>query len=608
VRYGSRARRSRRSLEQRTLMHTLMKQPLTTSRLLGGAFAFVLVVLASGCVTAQTTPPSLTAGTDADQPTSLSGLYLAGRHAQIERDTRAAADYLKEALNLSPAEPDLLRRAFAVLAADGRMDEAFPIAERLQTFDADAILTHYVLWLRDAKAGDWDSAEAQLSSAPVDGIRRFVEPVLTAWALAGRGQADNAVAALASLGDHNGAKALRDLASAQIMDLAGRTEEAITYYRAVTEGPSGLSIRLARMLGSALERTDKHDEARLLYDRYLTENPGSELLQPTIERFLTGGDPEILLTSPLDGASEALFSIASALRQQRAAETALVLVRMALYLKPDLDVAQVMTADMLESMDRLADANDVYRQVAPNSAFRRSADLRAADNLDRLGQTDESIMVLEQMAVNWPTDPTPFVNMGNILRRAERFAEAVSAYDRAFDRIPKVQPHHWSMLYARGIALERTGRWPEAEADFLQALEYEPDQPYILNYLGYSWVEKGLHLDKAKEMIRQAVALRPTDGYIVDSLGWVHYQLGEFESAAKELERAAALRPQDPVINDHLGDALWRVGRQTEARFQWKRALSLDPDPDVAEAIKEKLKHGLPPLTGVQPATLGGDG
>ena len=180
---------------------------------------------------------------------------------------------------------------------------------------------------------------------------------------------------------------------------------------------------------------------------------------------------------------------------------------------------------------------------------------------------------------------------------------AAEAYDRAIERIPALERRHWALLYSRAIALERSDQWPRAEADFLKALEFEPDQPFVLNYLGYSWVEKRQHLERATDMIRKAVALRPNDGYIVDSLGWVHYQLGDYADAVRELERAVELRPEDPVINDHLGDALWRVGRRTEALFQGERALGLKPEPDTIEAIQKKLKEGLPD---VPPAGRGG--
>ena len=171
--------------------------------------------------------------------------------------------------------------------------------------------------------------------------------------------------------------------------------------------------------------------------------------------------------------------------------------------------------------------------------------------------------------------------------------EAVKAYDEAVKRIGALERRHWSLLYTRGIALERSKQWPRAEADFLAALEFEPEQPYVLNYLGYSWVDQGINLERAQKMIERAVELRPNDGYVVDSLGWVLYRLGKFAGAVRELERAVELRPEDPIINDHLGDAYWRVGRRQEARFQWRRSLSLEPEDDLLAVLRDKIKAGL---------------
>ncbi|MDD9876982.1 MAG: tetratricopeptide repeat protein, partial [Magnetovibrio sp.] len=185
--------------------------------------------------------------------------------------------------------------------------------------------------------------------------------------------------------------------------------------------------------------------------------------------------------------------------------------------------------------------------------------------------------------------------LGDLLRRHERWPEAIDAYAAAIERVGTLSKRNWRLLYSRGIALERAKRWPEAEKDFLKALEFEPDQPYVLNYLGYSWVDRGVHLERALEMIHNAVRRRPNDGYIIDSLGWVYYRLGNYPKAVLELERAVQIRPEDPVINDHLGDAYWRVGRELEARFQWQRSLSLDPDEKVEAEVLKKLKSGLPP-------------
>jgi Flp pilus assembly protein TadD len=201
---------------------------------------------------------------------------------------------------------------------------------------------------------------------------------------------------------------------------------------------------------------------------------------------------------------------------------------------------------------------------------------------------------LEELAGAAPERIDALVQLGDLRRHDENYAAAEDAYSRAIARIGEPRREHWTLLYARGIAYERTKRWPEAEADFLKALELEPEQPFVLNYLGYSWVDMGMHLDRAKGMLNRAVELRPDDGYIVDSLGWVYFRVGEYDKAVTRLERAVELEPGDPVINDHLGDAYWRVGRQREARYQWQRVLTLDPEEDVIADVEQKLRSGLP--------------
>ncbi len=247
----------------------------------------------------------------------------------------------------------------------------------------------------------------------------------------------------------------------------------------------------------------------------------------------------------------------------------------------------------MEADNRLERANNYYLLVDKNSDLAWSARLRVASNLNRLDREEDAILMLKQMAKEASENSQPLIRMGDILRNHERYIEAARAYDDAVERIGSFEPRHWSLLYTRGIVLERLKQWSRAEADLKQALEFRPDEPYILNYLGYSWIEQGLHLAKAQEMIRTAVKLKPNDGYIVDSLGWVYYQLGKYMDAVKELERAVELRPEDPIINDHLGDAYWRIGRKLEASFQWKHALSLDPEPNLIDKIKAKLENGL---------------
>jgi Flp pilus assembly protein TadD len=269
-----------------------------------------------------------------------------------------------------------------------------------------------------------------------------------------------------------------------------------------------------------------------------------------------------------------------------------MLGELGLFVRPDSAELRLIVADLLEDAGRYADANTVYAEIEPGSPLAPAAELATARNLERLDRFDEAVRLLEGLATKRAGDPEPLSELGDMLRKRERFEDAVKAYDRAFARIATLKPYHWRLLYARGIALERAKVWERAEADFLQALAFEPDQPFVLNYLGYSWVEQGRNLAQAEQMIRKAVALRPNDGYIVDSLGWVLYRLERYPEAVVALERAVELKPEDPVMNDHLGDAYWAVGRQREARFQWRTALALSPEPELKSALEDKLARG----------------
>ncbi|HEY1980004.1 MAG TPA: tetratricopeptide repeat protein, partial [Xanthobacteraceae bacterium] len=176
----------------------------------------------------------------------------------------------------------------------------------------------------------------------------------------------------------------------------------------------------------------------------------------------------------------------------------------------------------------------------------------------------------------------------------KQFADCATSYGKAIDTLAKPEKSNWVMFYFRGICNERSHQWPAAEADMKKALELYPEQPLVLNYLGYSWVDQGQHMTEGMDMIRRAVDQRPDDGYIVDSLGWAYYRIGNYDEAVKNLERAVELKPEDPTINDHLGDAYWHVGRTLEAHFQWSHAKDLKPDPEDLPKIEAKLKNGLP--------------
>jgi tetratricopeptide (TPR) repeat protein len=264
-----------------------------------------------------------------------------------------------------------------------------------------------------------------------------------------------------------------------------------------------------------------------------------------------------------------------------------------LYLQPNHAMALLSLADLYESLKKPDLAIKVYDRIPTASPLHRNAEIQIATDLDSIDRTDEAKTRLERLIAEHPKDTEAIMALGNILRVRKHFAECAQVYGKAIDNTPTPDKANWVMFYFRGICYERSKQWPPAEADLKKALELYPDQPLVLNYLGYSWIDQGVNLDEAMNMIRRAVEQRPDDGYIVDSLGWANYRLGNYDEAVKLLDRAVELKPEDPTINDHLGDAYWRVGRQLEAHFQWSHAKDLKPEPEDLPKIEEKLKHGL---------------
>jgi Flp pilus assembly protein TadD len=555
-----------------------------------GFGAMSLAALLGACASAPRSTP-------ASEPTppgqfSTYGSYLAARQAQAVRDTSSAAEFYTQALAQNPDDPELLRRAFTLLAAEGRIEEAAALAEKLRALGSGIQMAGLVRAVHAAKIGQYARAESELAALPEGGYNSFIGPLLRAWLLAARGEPQRGAVALAPLSQTRGFEMFENFHAALILDQAGDLKAAGPYYeRAQASGATYL--RLVQAMASYYARSGQAERARSALAGF--DNDGGESVVRGNRPELANGPllTEPLVRTPIEGMAEALFDLASLLNQQNLDDLAMVMVRLSLYMQPDLDIGLLLAADILEDSNRAEQAIAMYRRIPASSPLAWSARLRSATLLDDIGRTDDAIATLAALADEQPARPDALIAMGDLLRGKERFAEAVVAYDKAMARIGALEPRHWALLYSRGIALERSKQWARAETDFLKALELNPDQPYVLNYLGYSWVEHGINLDKALTMIETAVKLRPEDGYIVDSMGWVLFRLGRYAEAVPHLERAVELRPSDPTINDHLGDAYWRVGRENEARFQWDRALVLKPSPEEAREIQTKLKRGL---------------
>ena len=524
---------------------------------------------------------------------SSAGSYLAARHAERIFALSDSATHYARALATDPDNPRLIRRAIFLMAADGRVPQAVALADRLVKGLPDARLSNLLLSLRAAKAKRYEEAERRLTTLPNSGANAILLPLLRGWYAFGAGDRDAALRALNVLSSNKRFASYYALHSGMMLELIGRTDEAAKRYESALKPGQNPGLRMVYAIGVFYERSGRQAKARKLYTDYLKRSPEAVGIAHALKRLDSGKRPEPFARSVSEGVAEALFDIGSAMQQARAGRRALIYSQLALYMRPNFAPAQMLAANVLERQKRRERALALYRQVPKGSPLSWSARLASAHLLDDLKRTDEAVSKLTAMAEERKDRWDAQVALGDILRSRQRFAEAVKAYDGAVKRIAKLERRHWGILYARGIALERSKQWDRAEKDFLLALKFEPNQPYVLNYLGYSWVEQGRHLERAREMIEKAVALRRNDGYITDSLGWVLYRLGRYKEAVKYLERAVELRPHDPTINDHLGDAYWMVGRIHEAQFQWRRALSLKPEKDQIGVIQTKIEKGL---------------
>ncbi|MBC7737082.1 MAG: tetratricopeptide repeat protein, partial [Candidatus Saccharibacteria bacterium] len=294
-----------------------------------------------------------------------------------------------------------------------------------------------------------------------------------------------------------------------------------------------------------------------------------------------------------DGLAEVFFTLATALDEQADQTYVLLYARTATVLRPDHVEAQLMTATILESLDQFDLAASAFSAVPVDDPAYVAAQIGAAEVTLRRGRVDDAVVILQALDAKKPSDINVLTALADGLRRQDKCDLAVQSLTGAIALLDKPAPGNWPLYYKRASCLVLLDQWTKAEADFRMALRLDPDQPRVLNELGYSYVDRGENLDEALQMIQRAVAAAPDQGYIIDSLAWAYYRLGRFQDAVTPQEKASQLMPVDPVVTDHLGDIYWSVGRKREAEFQWRRALSYEPEDAEKVRIQRKLDIGL---------------
>ncbi len=520
------------------------------------------------------------------------GDYLAANLANQENDYEAAARFYARALERDPNNPYLLQNALLAQVAMGDMDASVILAKTMKDVGIESQLTDLVLLAELINSEDFSGASDLLN----DGEERFsplLQGLVNGWVLLGEGQ-------MAAASDY-----FDSMKSPEAMRLFGQYHKALALavvgdFEAADEilqGSGGQRLHLNRGSITAhaeiLTQIGRKDEALEILDRAISAS-GNKQLMDLRARIATDGEvPYDFVTNVNEGAAEVFFTLASALSGEENDRFALIYSRIATYLRPDYSDAIILTAELLRQQGQFVLANIAYSQVAEDDPAFLDAEIGRAEALLDADKPDAAIEVLRGLARSKSDVQAVHTALGDALRGQEQYAEAAESYDRAIALIDADAPAYWFLYYSRGVTYERIGEWDKAEADFRKSLALSPDQPLVLNYLGYSLVEKNEKLEEAQEMIEKAVAARPDDGFITDSLGWLLYRVGKYQEAVEPMERAVELVADDPIINDHLGDVYWAVGRKREARFQWRRALSFGPDEKDANRIRRKLDVGL---------------
>ncbi len=566
---------------------------------LGAAF-FVAGVLSLSSSSIAAAVQTETGGEKLEIGESQPGNYLSALIASADRDTPAAEVYYREALQVDPRNADLLERAFAAALSNGDEATASSLGERLLARDPNNGLARLAMAVRDIEQGQFASARAYLAGADAMRARDVTTELLTAWCYAGQADLRRALERLDRIRDPS-VFAFRDYHAGLIAGLLGNGAEAARRLKSAYDEDKN-SLRFADAYARLLSEQGDLPGARKVYEDFSAIIPHHPLVQRALADLEANQTLDPVVHNAKEGAAEALYGLGSAGSRQGDELPALVYLRLSLYLRPSSDLTAVTLASLFEQLKQSDQAIAAYGLVPSSSPLKMGADIQIALELDGMGQSDEAMRRLTDIVVERPHDVEALSALAELQRSQKKYPEAAATYDKAIAAVGIPQRDNWTLFYFRGICYERSKQWPKAEADFKKALELYPDQPLVLNYLGYSWVDQGLNLEEAFKMLRKAVEMRPSDGYIVDSLGWAHYKLGQYKEAADTLEKAINLKPADPILNDHLGDAYWRTDRRVEAHFQWNHARDMGPDAEDLPAILRKIEVGLPDLATQVPA------
>lgn len=554
--------------------------------LLLSAAVLALAVSASACASVSTDPKA-PSGDDTSFGTYLSAHVAAGQH-----DLGEAARLYQSTFADNPDDVEIANRAFLYTAASGDVDKAIELAKKVVDDNSSDRAARLALAVGEIKHENYARARSQLAASGKGPFTTLTLLLVDGWAAEGAGDIDTALKDMDALSGAGGTPQLVSYNKALILDLAGRNAEAEADYQSALQA-SANGPRANEAYGRFLERQGRTAEAKALYEKLRASDSLRPLADAGLARIAAGVKPDRLVNGAQEGAAEGLFSIAVALNDATSADIAILYLRLALYLQPDFDLAKIVLADRFETLKKYDDAITVYRTIDDTSPYQAAAIIQIAIDEGRLGNNDQAIADLKTVIAKSPNDVAAWTSLADAYRAASKDQDAIDAYTKAIALLNPPDKDDWQLFFARAVCEENLKQYAAAEADLNTALKMSPDQPQVMNYLGYTWVDQGRNLPQALALLEKARALSPYDGYIVDSVGWAYFRLAQYKLAAEALQAAVLLVPGDATINEHLGDAYWMSGRKLDARFQWNHALAFNTDPKAKGEIEKKLADGL---------------
>ena len=518
------------------------------------------------------------------QDASVYGLYLAGQAALDAGDTQGATELFGRAAEKFPDAGYLKDRVFTAALMSGDIQKAAGIAPLNAEADAgEKVLAVLARSVEAMAEGRGEAAYQEIVRAGNLGPSGIAVGLIKPWAAAAAGRTETSLS-MPSVQDRL-TRLVASIDQGILMERARKYGEAETNFKALLADHAGLGL-LAAAYGPFLERRGRRAEAVALYDQVLESSPDDTDIKIARARAAAKAAPPPMLT-PREGAAGALMVPAAVVLADKEQEIGLIYLRLALRLDPTQSEAWLLVGDALTGLGDAAGARAALAQVSPRSGHYVDARTRLAWNWQQADDKDQALKTAQETLQQRPDSQDAKLTLADLMRADERFAESARLLDDVIGHAGGKA--EWRLYYMRGVALERAGQWPEAQTDLEQALALKPESPEVLNYLGYSWVNRGIRIPDGLAMIQKALDAQPDEGAYVDSLGWAYYRLGDYKKAVPLLERAATLDAGDAEINDHLGDAYWRAGRHDEARFQWRAVLSFRPSAEIKARAESKL-------------------